>query len=181
MAGYHSGFEYEHQEFSVKRAAAHLYIGFFRELGWELEQADFSVFPVDILTLRFCRPRSSSRNPELTKLQWEFESAVGEIEAIEDSRARGASRVSIAIGLFGALLTIAALVLGLCGSPELALTALSLGLIGCVLALFTYVMILRKETTDTEALTWKKYEDAYLIRKKAADLVQSLREGGANT
>lgn len=159
--------------FHVKRSVSHLYVGFFSAFGWQLERTEFRVIPADSIDLYFSHPYSHCNHPDILKLQRKFESVAGEIEAIEDDRTKAASRSAIIVGLMGIVFVVGALVAWMSGTTVWAAFLLLLGAGLSIGSLFCYAWILKKQTMETEASVWDKYEDLYRLREEAGLLMQN--------
>ena len=165
--------QYEHQELTVNKNVAFLYAQVYLDFGWEIEKATTPIFSIGKAILRFKRPAVSCNNPNMTRLQREFELAIGEIEALEQARSKSASIPSILVGVAGSIFVAVALITGLYGLPEFTLPLMLIGFLGCILSLFCYLWIYRKKTAETDTELWKKFAEIHRISHQAVQILES--------
>lgn len=164
---------YEYKEVTIKPNMESVYVDGYTNFGWILEATGTPVQPGKIM-LRLKRDRKIRNKAELTRLQYQFEASVIDIESLEQSKTTGAAIASFTIGVIGtafmALSTFAMTGTGLNHSIPTSIIFAVPGLIGWVLPYFVYT---RKSTNKTDELTpmiENKYDEVYDICEKASKL-----------
>ena len=125
--------------------------------------------PVSI-TLFFSRPKNPAPTVVETRLQREFDAAVGEIEAQENIQ-EACTRLAVWFGLVGVALLASPLIARYITIAAQVQAVLSmLGVIICATSFVFYCAIYKRRADEFAVDLCQKYDEIYKIGKKAAEL-----------
>lgn len=162
---------YEYKDVTVKRESANLYADSYPNFGWTLEGTATPIGNVGSVTMKFKRDRKIRNKAELTRLQRQFEAQVSEIEAMEFSKALGASTAAYVIGVVGTALMAGSVFAYLGGMLPLCIILAIPAFIGWIIPYFCYSNIRKKKTERVAPIIDSKYDDIYEACEKANALL----------
>lgn len=161
---------YEYTSKTVKRGIADLYTDCFPSFGWSVEGYNPTLTPTTV-TMKFKRDRKLINKVELTRLQREFESHVGEINKLEISKTSFARVMAYIIGIVGTAF-MAGSVFAV-NADMIPLTVI-LGIpafIGWIAPYFCYRRMGEKKAEKVAPLIEQQYDAIYATCEKANALL----------
>ncbi len=162
---------YEYKDISVKHEMEPIYADGYPNFGWLLEGTSFGIQNIGSLTMKFKRDRKLRNKAELSRLQRQFDSCVGEIEKLEFSKTVTASITAYVIGILGAAFMAGSVFAFTAGQTPLFIILAIPGLLGWIIPYFAYVSIRRKKTEKVMPLIDQKYDEIYEVCEKANGLL----------
>jgi hypothetical protein len=166
---------YECKDITVRRDMESLYADSYPSFGWTLEGTGAHVLGLSSVMLKFKRDRKTRNKAELTRLQRQFESIVGEIERLENSKTIGASIVAFTVGIVGTAF-LAGSVFAITATPQNIPLCIILGVpgfIGWALPYFLYTRILKKRIDTVTPLIDGQYDAIYEVCERAGALLRN--------
>lgn len=162
---------YEYKDLITKREMESVYVDGYRNFGWQMEASSVPEHSLGTVCLKFKRDRKIINKAELTRLQRQFESCVGEIEGLERSKTTGASIAAFTIGIIGTAFMGLSTFSYLGGMLPLMIILAVPGFIGWIIPYFCYHAIRRSKGNKLSPLIEKKYDEIYAVCEKANTLL----------
>ena len=156
---------YEYKEVVTDKSGVSFLLDGYENFGWETDENSYAAVKEssnpkrqEKVILRLRRNRKIVNKMELTRLQRNFESCVGEIETLEKSK-------TCVYG--GATFAVTA------EPPHIILCILLAipGFIGWILPYFVYKRVLARQTEKVTSLIEEKYDEIYSICEKGNKLL----------
>lgn len=162
---------YEYKEINVRNEELYMQIDGYECFGWKVE--DTNENNKSHTTLRMKRDRKIINKVELTRLQNHFEACLDEIDALEESKSRRATVVSLIIGVIGTAFMAGSTFAVVHNPPMIALCIVLAipGFIGWLLPCFIYKKLLEEDTNKMNQLIEDKKEEMYEICEKGHSLL----------
>ena len=157
---------YDYKEVTAAGERASMLKDCYESLGWEVEQQDGK-------KMMFRRSRKIMNKMELTRLQRNMEACFTEIDALQSSKTKKATIVSIALGLIGTSF-MAGSVFAVTANPPIIWLCILLAIPAFtfwVLAPILYPKMVAKRTTTVNGMIEKKYDEIYAICEKGNSLL----------
>lgn len=164
---------YEYKEISVAAKDLSLFLDGYENFGWIPEDPRPTDPGRGTVTLHLKRNRKIINKMELTRLQRNFESCMGEIRQMERSPRRTATARALGVGLLGTVF-MAGAVFAVTGEPPryLLMTLLSIpGFAGWFLAPLLYRRQLQKQRRKLRPFIEAKYEEIDQLCEKGHSLL----------
>lgn len=158
---------YEYKDVSVKRDMEALYTDSYQNFGWVLDGTSSSVKGIGSVNMKFKRDRKIRNKSELTRLQRQFECSAKEIEALENSKALGASSVAYTVGIVGTAFMAGSVFSYIGGMMLLSIILAIPAFVGWIIPYFCYTHILKGKTEKVTPYIEKQYDIIYEVCKKA--------------
>ena len=162
---------YEYKDITVKRSMEPVYADGYTHFGWALEGTSAPLQGIGAVTLKFKRDRKIRNKAELSRLQRQFDSCVGEIERMEASKVTGASACAYVIGVIGTAFLAGSVFAYNAGLLPFSIVLALPGFVGWILPYFCYCNISRKKTEQVSPLIDQKYDEIYEVSEKANGLL----------
>lgn len=172
---------YEYRQITIPKEQYSLCMDSYPCFGWEhdpnkkTEQSFPSVLSGkrDMVSIHFRRNRNISNKAELTRLQRNFDSCIGELKALEQAKTSMPGMVAVAIALLGTAFMAGATFAAVAEPPVIWLMILLSipGFLAWILPYFIYRALVRKKTAEIEPLMEQKYEEIYSICEKGNNLL----------
>jgi len=162
---------YEYKEINVGRDKEGVYADGYPNFGWQLEKSAAPVFGISTVYLKFKRDRKIMNKAELTRLQRQFESTVGEIDKLEQSKTTTASIAAYTIGLIGTALMAGSVFAFLADMILLSIILAVPAFVGWALGYFSFVKIRNKRIETVTPLIEQQYDTIYEVCEKAHGLL----------
>lgn len=164
---------YEYKDITVKHEMEGVYADGYRNFGWSLEDTSASGQNPGTVIMKFKRNRKICNKAELTRLQRQFESCVGEIENMERSKTAAATIIAFTVGIVGTAFMGFSTFSYLAGMLPLMIILAIPGFLGWILPYFCYVGLKKSKTTQITPLIEKKYDEIYAVCEKGNGLLVS--------
>lgn len=162
---------YEYKNLTTKQGMESVYADGYRNFGWQMETSSIPEHSLGSVSIKFKRDRKILNKAELTRLQRQFESCVGEIESLEHSKTIGASITAITIGIIGTAFMALSTFSYLGGMLPLMIILAVPGFIGWIIPYFCYNAMQRSKGSKISPLIDKKYDEIYEVCEKASGLL----------
>lgn len=155
---------YEYKKIAVDCNKASFFIDGYANFGWELDENPVN----EKKTLQLKRNRKIINKVELTRLQRNFESCMGEIEKLEGAKTTTATIYALVFGIVGTAF-IAGSVFAITAVPPHIMRCILLaipGFAGWTVPYFVYRWTVTKQTQRLTPLIEEKYEEIFEICEK---------------
>ena len=162
------GFEYK--DMTVSRAQEALYVDGYENFGWTLE-GTASQYSPNAVSLKFKRDRKLRGNPELTRLQRQFDACAEDMRTLESSKGIQASALAYAIGIIGTAFMAGSVFAIIGGMIPLGIILAIPAFAGWVIPYPAYTMLRKKKTTQVTPMIDRKEDELYEICQKANALL----------
>lgn len=162
---------YEYKDVTVKRSMESVYADSYANFGWTLEGTSTPIHGVGSVTMKFKRDRKIRNKAEISRLQRQFDSCVGEIEALELSKVIGASAVAYIIGIIGTAFMAGSVFAYIGNMLPLSVILAVPGFIGWIIPYFCYSGLHKKKTDKVAPMIDQKYDEIYEVCEKAEGLL----------
>jgi hypothetical protein len=163
------GFEY--RDIKVSRELEPVYADGLVSFGWILENVTALLPARTQVALRFKRDRKIRNKAELCRLQHQFESAVDEIEELENSKTTSATIVSLLAGVVGCAWMAGSVFAFITGMIPLSIILAIPGFAAWFVSYPAFKSLKKKAITRTTPLIEAKYEELYETCEKASQLL----------
>ena len=163
---------YEYITRTVPKELVSMYLDAYPQFGWEQDSNRPMTEAPGHVTLNFKRDRRICNKMELTRLQRSFDSCVGQIIRMEQSKSTMPTLWAITVGIIGCFF-MAASVMAVSGSVQHWLACAVFGAPGVccwVTPYFLYRALLERQIDRLSPLIEKKYDELYEICEKAAQI-----------
>lgn len=164
---------YEYHEVTVKKKMVSLYTDGYENFGWKLEGSENAMGAVDSVTLKFKRDRRIRNKTELTRLQRNFDSCVGEIVSLENSKTLKAAAAAYSVGIVGTAFMAGSVFAVTSGLAVLCMILAVPAFAGWILPYYLFRAIAKKKTAEVDPLIDRKYDEIYTVCEKANSLLDS--------
>lgn len=171
---------YEYKEVVTDKSGVSFLLDGYENFGWETDENSYAAVKEsgnpkrqEKVILRLRRNRKIVNKMELTRLQRNFESCVGEIETLEKSKTSAATIYALIIGVLGTAFMAGATFAVTAEPPHIILCILLAipGFIGWILPYFVYKRVLARQTEKVTSLIEEKYDEIYSICEKGNKLL----------
>ncbi|WNS43918.1 hypothetical protein [Paenibacillus sp. MMS20-IR301] len=162
---------YEYKDITVKRRVESVYADGYSHFGWTLDSTSAPAQHPGSVTMKFKRDRKIRNKVELTRLQRQFDAAVTEIEALENSKVILASAAAYATGVAGTAFMAGSVFANLDGSLVLSIILAIPGFAGWIIPYLLYTNISKKKTSRVAPLIDQKYDELYELGQRANSLL----------
>ncbi|MGN1406637.1 MAG: hypothetical protein ACI4WM_10200 [Erysipelotrichaceae bacterium] len=162
---------YEYKEITVKNEELYMQIDGYECFGWKVE--DIVENNKSHSSVRMKRDRKIINKVELTRLQNHFEACLNEIAALEESKTRRATIVSLIVGVIGTAF-MAGSTFAIVHNPPMIVWCIILaipGFTGWLLPYFIYKKLLEEDTNRMNQLIEDKKEEMFEICEKGHSLL----------
>lgn len=163
--------DFESKQLLIERDKLDFYIHFYQQFGWAIENHYPQNKQSRLIEIKMKRNVQSAEYKQLQLLQYRGEQLLGEIERLESRGHRLPLSLAISLGLIGVTLIIFAIQFLLQSKIFWVIPFGLLGLISCILPLFVYERVLKKQYEKAKPTIDHKhkellslYEQAYKIR-----------------
>jgi len=163
---------YEYQDVTVQHGVVSLYADGYENFGWKLENTAEPIGKVDSLVMKFKRDRKIRNKAELTRLQRQFETCVGQIQSLEASKRIKASAAAYVIGVIGTAFMTGSVFAVTANMTVLCIVLAVPAFIGWALPYLIFRQIEKKKTVEVAPLIDRKYEELYSVCEKANGLLE---------
>lgn len=160
---------YEYKEITADHRKASFLIDGYENFGWELDGNP--VHEKGLLQMK--RNRKIINKAELTRLQRNFESCIGEIEKLEKAKTDLATIYALVVGIIGTAF-MAGSVFAVSAEPPHILLCILLAVpafAGWIVPYFLYRRTVAKRTEQLNPLIEEKYDEIYEICEKGNRLL----------
>lgn len=160
---------YEYKEIAVDKNNLPFLIDGYENFGWELVEN-----PVhEKKTVQLKRNRKIINKTELTRLQRNFESCIGEIEKLEKAKTSAATAAALLIGMIGTAFMAGSVIAVTADPPQLFRCAFFAvpAFAGWITPYFVYRQIVARQTGRMNLLMEEKYEEIYEICERGNRLL----------
>lgn len=160
---------YEYKELAEDQRNRSFLIDGYGNFGWELDENPLH----EKKTVQLKRNRKIMNKMELTRLQRNFESCIGEIEKLEQAKTTMASAVALIIGMIGTAF-MAGVVFAINAEPPHIILCAFLAapaFAGWIAPYFVYRQIAARQTERMNPLIEEKYEEIYEICERGNRLL----------
>lgn len=162
------GFEYSDVDVDSTQEA--LYADCYENFGWTLEGASASTSPTDT-RLKFRRDRKLRSQPELNRLQRQFDGCAEELLHLDRSKGRKASAVAYGMGIGGAAFMAGSVFAITGGLIPLGIILAIPAFAGWGLPHLAYTALRKKKVAEVTPLMDHKEDELYEICQKASALL----------
>jgi len=162
---------YEYKDVTIHRNMESVYADGYRNFGWEMENTSTPLQGPGAVTIKFKRDRKIRNKAELTRLQRQFESCVGEIETLEGSKTLGASAAAYGIGIVGCAFMAGSVFAYLGGMLVPSIILAVPGFVGWIIPYFCFNTIRKNKSAKVAPLIDRKYDEIYDVCEKANGLL----------
>lgn len=171
---------YEYKEVVTDKSGVSFLLDGYENFGWETDENGYAAVKdsgnpkrQERVILRLRRNRKIVNKMELTRLQRNFESCVGEIETLEKSKTSAATIYALIIGVLGTAFMAAATFAVTAQPPHIILCIVLAipGFIGWILPYFAYTRVVERRTAKVTPLIEEKYDEIYAICEKGSKLL----------
>ena len=171
---------YEYKEVVTDKSGVSFLLDGYEKFGWETDENGYAAVKdsgnpkrQEKVILRLRRNRKIVNKMELTRLQRNFESCVGEIETLEKSKTSAATIYALIIGVLGTAFMAAATFAVTAQPPHIILCIVLAipGFTGWILPYFAYTRVVERRTAKVTPLIEEKYDEIYAICEKGNKLL----------
>lgn len=164
---------YEYKKTTVARSMESAYVDGYSNFGWELEGTEPALQGEIAIILKFKRNRKMKNNPELARLEREFEKHIRKIEQIEHKKNASFTGSIIGAGMVGAGFLIGAVYSFIAGSTVLGIVLLVPSLAGWAFG-FISARNSKKKAEQLAPEIDNRFDEVYDVCEKANDILISV-------
>lgn len=175
---------YEYKEVFAERDRVSMYIDAYENFGWIPDDNMHAIGHKSLVNIpragnfgkvavKLKRDRKIINKAELTRLQRHFEACMAAIDTLEKSKTSFASAVAIGIGVIGTAFMAGSTFAVTAEPPMIALCILLAipAFTGCILPYFIYKILVKRKTSEINALIEQQYDEIYEICEKGSKLL----------
>ncbi len=164
---------YEYKDVTVRYSMEAIYTDGYTNFGWSLESTSVPIQSVGSLVMKFKRDRKIRNKAELSRLQRQFDSCVAEIEALERSKAIGASTAAYGVGIIGTAFMAGSVFAYIGNMLPLSIILAVPAFIGWIVPYFSYNLLFKKKSDKVSPLVDAKYDEIYEVCEKGNGLLKA--------